>query len=119
MIVDCTVERVRRRRGRAGWTKLRVKAAAKSHRGHFPISSNEGWALAADVHVGDRLRSDTGAEIVVKKVRNWSGHHEMHDITVNHTHTFYVQAGGESILVHNCGGAYGDDGTALGKWLRR
>ncbi|TWJ27833.1 intein [Micromonospora sagamiensis] len=65
------------------------------------------------VHDDKRLEGDgTGAgvggggppgrQVTVVAVRNFAGDERMHDLTVADIHTYYVIAGNDSVLVHNC-----------------
>jgi RHS repeat-associated protein len=74
------------------------------------------------VHDDKRLEGDNtgagsggggpGAEVGVVEVDNFTGREVMRDLTVADLHTFYVLAGGDAVLVHNCGGdTYGHDGS--------
>jgi RHS repeat-associated protein len=63
-----------------------------------------GWVDAADLGVGDEVKSDAAADVRVTSVQSWFGSEWRYDITVDGVHTFYVVAGREDLLVHNCGG---------------
>jgi len=60
------------------------------------------WTDAADLKVGDKLRSADGETTqAVAAVKVWTGLKWMQDLTVNDTHTYYVMAGQTPVLVHN------------------
>jgi len=71
---------------------------------HHPFwdETEAGWVDAARLRSGDRLHTETGAAATVTSVRSSSGHAHMYDLTVDGIHTYYVEAGGTSVLVHNC-----------------
>ncbi|MGI8662561.1 MAG: polymorphic toxin-type HINT domain-containing protein [Acidimicrobiales bacterium] len=73
------------------------------------------WVDAADLTAGDRLHTDDGAAVVVESARSFTGLQWMYDLTVDDVHTYYVVAGDERVLVHNCGGldALSESGSAL------
>ncbi|WP_410809440.1 LamG-like jellyroll fold domain-containing protein [Micromonospora sp. 067-2] len=88
---------------------------------HHPFwdATDRKWVDAARLTVGHRLLvhddkrlegDGTGAgmggggpgeQVTVTKVDNRAGDEEMHDLTVADTHTYYVVAGDEPVLVHN------------------
>ncbi|MFI7578687.1 ricin-type beta-trefoil lectin domain protein [Micromonospora sp. NPDC049497] len=59
------------------------------------------WVDAADLIPGHHLRTDDGDTATVTAVRSYLGGTTMHDLTVTETHTYYVIAGTEPVLVHN------------------
>ena len=71
---------------------------------HHPFweQTQQKWVDAADLTVGDQLRSLDGDVVTVADVRNFTGSHEMRDLTVDTVHTYYVIAAGVPVLVHNC-----------------
>ncbi|MEV6298219.1 polymorphic toxin-type HINT domain-containing protein [Actinoplanes sp. NPDC051861] len=65
------------------------------------------WVDAADLKPGtSTLIGPNGETQHVTAVRNYTSAKQMHDLTVDITHTYYVVAAGGPILVHNndCGG---------------
>jgi hypothetical protein len=69
----------------------------------FWSATEDKWIDAADLTSGTRLRDDEGKETQqVVAVRTWTGLERMHDLTVADIHTYYVLAGDEAVLVHNC-----------------
>ncbi|WP_326549262.1 LamG-like jellyroll fold domain-containing protein [Micromonospora sp. NBC_01813] len=61
------------------------------------------WTDAADLRPGDLLRSPDGETTQrVAAVRVWTGLKWMNDLTVAGVHTYYVVAGDQPVLVHNC-----------------
>ncbi|MFC4016271.1 polymorphic toxin-type HINT domain-containing protein [Nonomuraea purpurea] len=61
------------------------------------------WTDAADIRIGDELRSPTGLSLQVTGVLDQQGRQRTHDLTVADTHTYYVLAGDAPVLVHNTG----------------
>ncbi|MFG3702322.1 polymorphic toxin-type HINT domain-containing protein [Micromonospora sp. NPDC047620] len=72
----------------------------------FWDETDQAWVAAADLRVGHRLRTAHGEAVVVAEVDNRLGERQMHDLTVQHVHTYYVLAGDDPVLVHNCGGKH-------------
>jgi len=66
------------------------------------------WTEAADLTPGARLSTSDGRVMTVVATRAWTQRHEMRDLTVAVTHTYYVVAGTTPVLVHNCGGLLDD-----------
>ncbi|KDN80642.1 hypothetical protein KCH_76180 [Kitasatospora cheerisanensis KCTC 2395] len=84
----------------------------------FWVENRQAWADAAAVLPGDTLRTDTGAAVQVASVRHWTGLEPAYNLSVDGLHTYYVQAGGTAVLVHNTEiceyyGDYTTDGTEL------
>jgi hypothetical protein len=61
------------------------------------------WTEATDLHQGDRLRTDDGTVVTVQSVASRLEPADMYDLVVEQTHTFFVGAGNDGILVHNVG----------------
>jgi RHS repeat-associated protein len=70
---------------------------------HHPFwdDSQGRWVEAGSLRPGERLHTRSGAAATVAGVRSFAGSAEMHDLTVDDVHTFYVQAGDTPVLVHN------------------
>jgi RHS repeat-associated protein len=62
------------------------------------------WVLASDLHDGDQLRRPDGSTATLVESQRRPGHEQMLDLTVQGDHTFYVDYGGATVLVHNAGG---------------
>ena len=71
---------------------------------HHPFwnLSAKAWVDADRLDGGDRLRSNNGQLVTVVSVRSFTGEQWMYDLTVDDLHTYYVAAGDEPVLVHNC-----------------
>jgi RHS repeat-associated protein len=59
------------------------------------------WSLAADLSVGDELQTAAGGRSFVEQLIRVPGHSPMLDLTIDIDHTFYVDGGLGTILVHN------------------
>ncbi|MFC7531845.1 polymorphic toxin-type HINT domain-containing protein [Actinoplanes sp. GCM10030250] len=77
--------------------------------GHKFYSTERGWIPAAELRDKETLRDASGAEVTVAGRDERSATTTVYNLTVSDTHTYYVQAGDESVLVHNCG----EGGTGL------
>jgi len=91
---------------------------------HHPFwnQATHGWTDAVDLHAGDRLRTDDDALVTVESVTSRFAPADMYDLVVEQTHTFFVAAGNDGVLVHNVGecpitglphGAMGEAATRL------
>ncbi|MFF8770860.1 polymorphic toxin-type HINT domain-containing protein [Kitasatospora sp. NPDC015120] len=83
--------------------------------GHSLYVDGAGWTLAAQLKVGDRLRSTDGTPQAITQVRDRQGldPQPVYDLTVDGEHTFYVRPAGEQgpdVLVHNCTDIVADEG---------
>jgi RHS repeat-associated protein len=63
------------------------------------------WIYAGQLHHAERLHGPHGDPVTVVSVKQWIHPQTMLDLTVNTVHSFYVLAGTQPVLVHNCGGA--------------
>ena len=76
----------------------------------FWNATTQKWTDAADLKVGDKLRSADGETTqTVAAIRVWTGLKWMDDLTVNDIHTYYVLAGTEPALVHNNNYGFDED----------
>ncbi|MEV6964413.1 polymorphic toxin-type HINT domain-containing protein [Hamadaea sp. NPDC051192] len=72
---------------------------------HHPFwnTTTKRWTDAKDLKAGDRLRDANGSTAqIVTAIKIWTGPHWMRDLTVEDIHTYYVLAGDQPVLVHNC-----------------
>ncbi|CAB4924327.1 unannotated protein [freshwater metagenome] len=67
------------------------------------------WTEAGELRPGDRLHDLVGGLVTVVGVHDYAGARKMYDLTVGGVHTYYVEAGDNAVLVHNCG--WGDPAT--------
>ncbi|GAA1750476.1 hypothetical protein GCM10009747_04780 [Agromyces humatus] len=63
------------------------------------------WVDAGDLLPGDWLSTSAGTLVQVTAVAHDHREQAVHNLTVADTHTYYVAAGADAVLVHNCGGA--------------
>ena len=69
----------------------------------FWSQTDSRWAEAAALDAGELLRAFDGSKVTVVGVRTWDGLETMYDLTIEGVHAYYVTAGDEQVLVHNCG----------------
>lgn len=80
----------------------------------FWSQTDNRWENASDLDEGELLRAFDGSKVTVVGVRTWDGYQTMYDLTIEGVHTYYVTAGNEKVLVHNCGeGMLGENGTQI------
>ena len=84
-------------------SSLRVTANHPFYADGGPGIAAPGWVLADALRVGDRLRSERGADLTVTGVRYHVGTAHVYTLTVANDHTFFV-GDGVPVLVHNCDG---------------
>ncbi|MFF4198307.1 polymorphic toxin-type HINT domain-containing protein [Nonomuraea sp. NPDC001831] len=78
--------------------------------GHlFWDESRKGWIEADELTPGAWLRTSRGAWVQVIEIQNWTTQLRVHNLTVAGVHTYYVGAGNQKVLVHNCGAGTGID----------
>ncbi len=66
-----------------------------------PALHGHGWLTARRMHRGDRLRTISGRDVTVVRMRGHVGHAVVYTLTVTRDHTFFV--GAARVLVHNAG----------------
>jgi RHS repeat-associated protein len=72
--------------------------------GHpFWSVSESAWVDAGDLRRFDLVADPRGNALVVKGVRRYSERARVFNLTVAGLHTYFVGAGRNSVLVHNCG----------------
>ncbi|MFJ4691674.1 polymorphic toxin-type HINT domain-containing protein [Streptomyces sp. NPDC088766] len=74
----------------------------------FWSDSEQAWIEAGDLKPGMRLHTANGEVVELTAIRAFDERRRTHDLTVEDVHTYYVTAGGTSLLVHNCGEADDD-----------
>ncbi|MEU1406345.1 polymorphic toxin-type HINT domain-containing protein [Streptomyces sp. NPDC005728] len=67
----------------------------------FWVASKKRWTAAGDLRPGMELLSSDGSTLTVLKVSSYAKRQRTYNLTVDELHTYYVMAGGKSILVHN------------------
>ncbi|MGW4697819.1 DddA-like double-stranded DNA deaminase toxin [Kitasatospora cineracea] len=91
------------------FTELTVTSSDKGQQGtvtatdHHPfwVQSTTQWTYAAEIRIGDTLRTDTGATAQVASIRHWTALQPAYNLTVADLHTYYVLAGTTPLLTHN------------------
>jgi hypothetical protein len=76
------------------------------------------WQESQDLEEGDRLLTPDGDEVLVEGL-DWSTFHtdDAYDLDVPEPDSFYVGAGDEAVLVHNC--PDGEEGVPYGRGGQR
>jgi hypothetical protein len=70
--------------------------------GEHPLwTSTSGWMLAEDIAPGARLQTLEGKGLTVLGTQVIPGFSETYNLSVEGVHTFFIVAGGSSVLVHN------------------
>ncbi|MFI5932014.1 RHS repeat-associated core domain-containing protein [Actinoplanes sp. NPDC051494] len=74
---------------------------------HHPFWSEtrKTWVDAGDLRAGELLRTSAGTYVQISAVRSYEHEERTYDLTVDALHSYYVLAGEDSLLVHNCGGS--------------
>ncbi|MDP9642099.1 hypothetical protein J2S53_002044 [Actinopolyspora lacussalsi] len=68
----------------------------------FWVPNRDEWVDAADLQAGDRVRTAEGEQRLVTGIRTWTALQRVHNLTINNTHTYYVDLNGhDETLVHN------------------
>jgi hypothetical protein len=70
------------------------------------------WVKAADLKPGMWLRTSAGTYVQITAIKAWT-QQQVHNLTVDTDHTYYVEAGNTPVLVHNCGGNAAIDADRL------
>ncbi|MDG4762729.1 polymorphic toxin-type HINT domain-containing protein [Solwaraspora sp. WMMD406] len=71
----------------------------------FWIPELNEWVDAADLVVGQLLRTAAGTHVQITAIRAWNETRTVHNLTIADIHTYYVMSGDTPVLVHNCGGS--------------
>ncbi|MEV4354210.1 DNRLRE domain-containing protein [Nonomuraea sp. NPDC049625] len=61
------------------------------------------WMNAGDLKPGMWVRTSAGTHVQVAAVQHWTAVQRVHNMTVADLHTYYVNLGAVSVLVHNAG----------------
>ncbi|MFB6398163.1 polymorphic toxin-type HINT domain-containing protein [Polymorphospora lycopeni] len=69
----------------------------------FWVASQDAWRDAIDLRAGDELLTPDGARVRVIDIVAYDKIATVHNLTVADIHTYYVIAGDQPVLVHNCG----------------
>ena len=88
--------------------------------GHpFWVPDLDEWLDAGDLKVGQRLQTPVGTLLQITALSQSSENAQVHNLTVDDVHTYYVLAGDTSVLVHNTGGCINFVSKGAGRDLRR
>ncbi|MFC5748433.1 RHS repeat-associated core domain-containing protein [Actinomadura rugatobispora] len=68
----------------------------------FWVEGNRGWTKAIDLKPGMWLRTSAGTHVQITATKTWKQSRRVHNLTVEIDHTYHVQGGERSVLVHNC-----------------
>lgn len=60
------------------------------------------WTNATNLAPGDNLSTQGGKTLKVLRIQRYGAYQQARNLTVAHLHTYYVEAGGTPVLVHNC-----------------
>jgi Pretoxin HINT domain len=82
----------------------------------FWDESRKQWVAASNLKAGELLRDLKGSNLTVVAVVTWTGSQTMYDLTINGVHTYYIESGTGTVLVHNCG--WGNPATLEDHFLR-
>jgi hypothetical protein len=61
------------------------------------------WVKADQLQEGSWLQTSAGTQVQVKALRKWTAYERVYNLTVTDIHTYFVVAGAQPILNHNCG----------------
>ncbi|MBC6463510.1 polymorphic toxin-type HINT domain-containing protein, partial [Actinomadura sp. HBU206391] len=67
------------------------------------------WTKAADLKPGMWLRTSAGTHTQITAINTWTRHQQVHNLTIDGIHTYYVEAGNTPVLVHNSNCGLGRD----------
>ncbi|MEO3822512.1 polymorphic toxin-type HINT domain-containing protein [Actinomadura sp. B10D3] len=72
--------------------------------GHpFWVDGVDDWIHAGELVFGDTLTTSAGGHAMVVDGRRYKRTETVYNLTVDDLHTYYVNAGSQELLVHNCG----------------
>jgi hypothetical protein len=69
----------------------------------FWVDDQGRWVDAEDLASGDLLLLADGSTVEVERVSQRSAVQRVHNLTVDGIHTYFLVAGDDEVLVHNCG----------------
>ncbi|WP_214107590.1 polymorphic toxin-type HINT domain-containing protein [Acrocarpospora catenulata] len=68
------------------------------------VSDLGDWIPAEQLQPGTWLQTSAGTHVQIAAITRWTSPHQtVHNLTIADFHTYYVLAGSQEILVHNCG----------------
>ncbi len=74
----------------------------------FWVSDIHAWVNATDLQVGQWLRTSAGTYVQISAIERRTAYAIVHNLTVANLHTYYVFAGENPVLVHNCPDLFGE-----------
>lgn len=74
-----------------------------SHHLYWDISTRA-WTRADHLRIGDHLQTEGHDQAAIVGLRSYTATMVTYNLTVDHLHTYYVEAGTTPVLVHNAGG---------------
>ncbi|MET7647400.1 LamG-like jellyroll fold domain-containing protein [Streptomyces sp. NPDC005426] len=93
-------------------TKSGPKTIQTTKHHQFYEATKDAWTQAADLKAGQKLQNDTGGPTVVIDTTAYTASRTTYDLSIDGLHTYYVLAGVEPVLVHNCAGGKDASGAA-------
>jgi hypothetical protein len=95
-LIDITVDTD----GNAGSATATISATS-----HHPfwVPNLRAWISATALAAGMTVQNADGEPIEIEQVKRRTENGPVYNLTVTNFHTYYVAAGDESVLVHNCG----------------
>ncbi|SCL24453.1 polymorphic toxin-type HINT domain-containing protein [Micromonospora inyonensis] len=60
------------------------------------------WIDATNLHAGQLLQTSAGTHVQITSIARWTQPQQVHNLTIDDIHTYYVMAGETPVLVHNC-----------------
>ncbi|MGW0840373.1 polymorphic toxin-type HINT domain-containing protein [Streptomyces sp. NPDC002787] len=81
-----------------------IEKLTATHEHPFWSPSEGHWVEASDLKSGMTLLANTGDTVIVTGNRAFTRRARTYNLSVADVHTYYVQAGGTPVLVHNCDG---------------
>ncbi|WP_320065032.1 polymorphic toxin-type HINT domain-containing protein [Micromonospora sp. RTGN7] len=72
----------------------------------FWVDEIEEWVNARDLRKGQLVLASSGQRVEIAGTRRWTETARVHNLTIDDIHTYYVVAGGTTVLVHNTGGCW-------------
>jgi hypothetical protein len=91
------------------------KTIVATARHPFWVESKSSWVAAIDLQQGMALLTPSGESVTIAATRHYTEWKRVNNLTIADIHTYYVMAGGEAVLVHNCGIEGPKDHVALGR----
>jgi RHS repeat-associated protein len=71
-----------------------------AHHSFYDVT-NHSWTDAENLRVGDELQAPGGGRVKVMASRHYTAKIRTYNLTIDHVHTYYVEAGRQAVLVHN------------------